>query len=82
MYAALFGLPSHNHAAGALICSDQGYTRVSALQVSERNWGQEALNPKLKQDQFNPDKKVLGTQVGLVDAMRFAGAIPETANSR
>ena len=50
--------------------------------VSERNWGQDTLNPDLKSDTWNPDKKVFGTPVGIVDAMRFAGAVPEVANSR
>ena len=48
--------------------------------VSERNWGQEKLNPQLKSDQWNPDREFGST--GLVDSFRFAGAIPEIANSR
>ena len=50
--------------------------------MSERNWGQDVLNPELKSDAFNPDKKILGTEVGIVDSFRFAGAVPEVANSR
>ncbi|KAK9789762.1 hypothetical protein WJX73_003870 [Symbiochloris irregularis] len=50
--------------------------------VSDRNWGQETLNPELKSDQWNPEKKILGTKVGIVDSLRFAGAVPEVANSR
>lgn len=33
-------------------------------------------------DEANPDKKILGTEVGLTDAMRFKGAAPEVINSR
>ena len=50
--------------------------------VNDRNWGQNALNPQLKSDSANPDKAALGTEVGLADGFRFAGAIPEVANSR
>ena len=39
--------------------------------VSERNWGQEKLNPDLKSDKWNPEKKVLGTEVGIVDSFRY-----------
>jgi hypothetical protein len=47
--------------------------------VSERNWGQEELNPALKADEA---LKPLGSDISAADAMRFAGAIPEVANSR
>jgi hypothetical protein len=47
--------------------------------VNQRNWGQEQLNPALKEDQ---DFKPLGSDISAADAMRFAGAIPEVANSR
>jgi hypothetical protein len=47
--------------------------------VDQRNWGQEELNPALKADQ---KLKPPGSDVSAADAMRFAGAIPEVANSR
>jgi len=36
----------------------------------------------LKSPEANPDTRVLGTEVGVVDAMRFKGAAPEVINSR
>ena len=36
----------------------------------------------LKSPAANPDTRVLGTDVGVVDAMRFKGAAPEVINSR
>lgn len=47
--------------------------------VEQRNWGQEELNPALKNDQL---LKPPGSDISAADAMRFAGAIPEVANSR
>jgi len=35
-----------------------------------------------KSETANPDTKILGTEVGLLDAMRFKGAAPEVINSR
>jgi hypothetical protein len=48
--------------------------------VSERNWGQEDLNPELRDN--TPEWKPPGSDISAADAMRFAGAIPEVANSR
>ena len=45
--------------------------------VVNRTLGQEQLDPELRSEQWNQDKKVLGTEVGAADAMRFTGAIPE-----
>ncbi|DBA69829.1 hypothetical protein WJX79_008709 [Trebouxia sp. C0005] len=36
----------------------------------------------LKSKQANPDTEVFGTEVGIVDAMRFKGAAPEVINCR
>ena len=47
--------------------------------VDQRNWGQEDLNPDLKNDQL---LKPFDSDISAADAMRFAGAIPEVANSR
>lgn len=52
------------------------------IPVSERTLGQPGLNRKLKSEEWNPDRKVLGTAIGIADSMRFHGAIPEVANSR
>ena len=41
--------------------------------VAERTWGQNELNKELKSEAFNPDTKILGTEVGGADAMRFTG---------
>ena len=50
--------------------------------VSDRNLGQEDLYNDFTSDRWNPDRKALGTKVGLVDAFRFTGAVPEVVNSR
>ena len=42
--------------------------------VEQRNWGQEELNPALKEDQA---LKPFDSDISAADAMRFAGAIPE-----
>ena len=44
--------------------------------VADRQWGQDVLNEELKSDRLNPDKKLLGTEVGIADAMRFTGGQP------
>ncbi|KAK9818461.1 hypothetical protein WJX74_005135 [Apatococcus lobatus] len=36
----------------------------------------------LRSKEFNRDTEVFGTEVGVADAMRFMGAIPEVANCR
>lgn len=36
----------------------------------------------LTSDTANPDRAILGTEVGVADAMRFQGAAPELINSR
>lgn len=50
--------------------------------VDERNWGQEKLNPELKAESSDPNKRFMGSDFSASDTMRFAGAIPEVANSR
>jgi hypothetical protein len=52
-------------------------TAVPPLDKRESNYDQ-----VLKSDKLNPDREVLGTEVGTVDAMRFQGALPEVVNSR
>ena len=42
--------------------------------MDQRNWGQEELNPALKEDQA---LKPFDSDISAADAMRFAGAIPE-----
>ena len=43
--------------------------------VAERQWGQDVLNEELKSDRLNPDKEILGTEIGIADAMRFTGKL-------
>ena len=43
--------------------------------VAERQWGQDVLNEELKSDRLNPDKQLLGTEIGIADAMRFTGEL-------
>lgn len=48
--------------------------------VQERNWGQDDLNPELRDN--TPEWKPPGSDISAADAMRFTGAIPEVANAR
>jgi len=43
---------------------------------------QSEFDQVLKSDKLNPDREILGTEVGVADAMRFQGALPEVVNSR
>ncbi|KAK9867394.1 hypothetical protein WJX84_011296 [Apatococcus fuscideae] len=50
-----------------------------ARPVSERDTESGQL---LRSKEFNRDTEVFGTEIGVADAMRFMGAIPEVANCR
>ncbi|KAK9861195.1 hypothetical protein WJX84_009569 [Apatococcus fuscideae] len=50
--------------------------------VDQRNWGQEKLNPEIKSESSDPSSRFMGSDFSASDTMRFAGAIPEVANSR
>ena len=42
------------------------------MPVAERQWGQDVLNEELKSDRLNPDKAILGTEVGIAGIQQTA----------